>query len=683
MDTIKIGGLTFARSSAAADNRVESANVFEERALNYSGLAFDTLEAELITKSLHGELKDLAGGTPVLLNRNETQYGRYYLKSIKRVGVSNYHVSAVSAMSLLSESDHMGGIYTGQTAENIIRDICGSVPVIVQSPLSSVKLYGWLPLATRRDNLSQVLFALGATVKTDLNGVLRVAGLWNGIIGTIGPERIYQDAGVDYGSKVTQVSVTEHQYLLGGEVTQLFDGATRDGDLITFPGPMYDLTATGFTIWERGANYARVSAGSGKLEGRAYIHNTRQITRDVSPGGTPNVKSVTEATLVSLVNAQSVADRLAAYYKSTETVDAAVVYDGETPGDVLLVHHPYDGKMVKACLESADITLSNTLKAQSRLLVDYIPPKPSAGNYNSMAVLTQDGDWTAPATGLIEAVLIGGGDGGNAGEPGQYGTMGSRYGEGGDGGQPGQYGAGGKIYRVMIQVTAGQRLHAVIGRGGAGGTQASPGGVAGTPTTFGNYSSASGASVPSGFYEETTGRTYATKGADGVAGGKGNGTQDGNNVVYKGQTYYPGSNAGGVSYKNFVAYGGRGGGAAAGANGNPGTEGYMDSGIATGGNGGRGATPVPGENGTVPGQGGGGGHGGGGGGGNGGASGTSGYTWPGDAGSGAPGSNGGAGVNGVLIVYYSLPVQTRGGALVDANKRIVLDAMGRLIVFGG
>ena len=78
---------------------------------------------------------------------------------------------------------------------------------------------------------------------------------------------MYQGPSVKYGSEVTRVIVTEHQYVEGGDEKKLFEGTAQQGDIITFDGPMYGLKVSGFSILEHGANYAKVSAGSGTLTG--------------------------------------------------------------------------------------------------------------------------------------------------------------------------------------------------------------------------------------------------------------------------------------------------------------------------------------------------------------------------------------------------------------------------------
>ena len=75
---------------------------------------------------------------------------------------------------------------------------------------------------------------------------------------------------------------------------------------------------------------------------------------------------------------------------------------------------------MSACLESADITLSNTLKAQEKLLVGYVPPQTGDVSYlDFREVLSGSGEWIPPE-GVTEItyVLFSGAQGGRAGARG-------------------------------------------------------------------------------------------------------------------------------------------------------------------------------------------------------------------------------------------------------------------------
>lgn len=650
----------------------------------------------------------------------------FRVQNIKRVGPKLYEITATSTLGLLTEGQHMGGIYTGQEAEEVILDICGTVPVEIKNNLKKIKLYGWLPIAAPRDNLAQVLFAIGAALKTDLDGVLRVETLWDGISGQVPQDNMYTDANVDYSARITQVIVTEHQYIPWTEEKQLFEGTAQAGDVITFDEPMHDLAAEGFTILASGANWAKVSAGSGTLTGKTYIHNTRQVSKAVQEAGTPNVKTVENATLVSLANSSAVAQRLADYYRCRELIDAPVVYRGESPGDRLATWHPFDKTGVDACLESADITLSNTLKAQEKLLVGYVPPQAGDVEYfDTTEEITEDGEWEVPdGVTEITAVCIGGGWGGYSGYPGDkmsypppdYKNVGSeKYvgynaGYGAEGGLGGAPGSGGRILVGNLNVQPHQKFQAHIGVGGKGGGQSSSGsnvGIEGSPTTFGSFTSADGSPNPSGYTDILTGKVYALQGElSGIAGGKGSGGDPNSSTGYlKGTsiTDRQGNvwSAGNITSSSenavldtggrvYAAQAGRGcgGGPAVGSNGRDGQKGtvsgsdqYGVPSIAIGGASGNGADAVKAEPQLK--QGGFGGHGGHGGGGEGGTGlaviwnpvsidkfsvnrGRPGY-----------GGEGGDGGKGIILLHYRKPKKSPAGQLVDKNNKMVLDRLGR------
>ena len=528
------------------DDDIHSGNMYLAMAL-----MSDALEANTFTATVECADRSIINferNTPLTYSYKGQQRGIFYVQSITRDGPTTYTISATSAIGLLIESLHYGGIYTGQTVAEVLPSICGTVPYVVKTNLRDIALYGWLPVASSRDNLSQVLFAIGASIRTDLDGVLHIETLWDGIVGNIGKDRLYNGAQVNYDAKVTQVVVTEHQYMEGGDEESLFEGTAAEGDIITFDDPMYDLTPSGLTILDSGANYAKVSAGTGTLTGRKYIHNTREVTRAVSQANEPNVITVTDATLVSLVNSVAVAERLVNYYQWTETIESGVVYDGELPGNRSNAWHPYDEEVVSGCLESADVNLSNTLKAEERLLVGYVPPKfEQVVTYDEHELLTGSGEWTVP-DGVTEVriVLIQAGQAGYNGERGGSGGGGGNFprtdsdrkaypspstgesvsvsanitangGSSGQGGTGGQPGSAGKVFQTTISVTPGQSIAYNCGIGG------STNGATGGETTFGESSSASGGVLPVGYTDIVTGITYALPGTSGGTGGAGGG----------------------------------------------------------------------------------------------------------------------------------------------------------------
>lgn len=684
------------------------------------------------------DLTNFTRNTPLYYYHRDKQICISYVQTVDRIGPNKYKFYGTSAIGRLIEQPHAGGIYTGQTAEEVITDICGPVPFEIKNILKKIKLYGWLPYAnppkrSARDNLVQVLFAIGASVRTDLDGVLRIACLWDGVSGNVGREKIYTGASAEYDGIVTQVIVTEHQYVPWTEEKQLFEGTAQAEDIITFDDPMHDLAAEGFTILASGANWAKVSAGSGTLTGKTYIHNTRQVSKAVQTASTPNVKTVENATLVSLVNAQAVADRLALYYRCREQVDASVVYQGESPGDRLATYHPFDKVGVDACLESADITLSNTLKAQEKLLVGFVPPQSGEMEYyDTWEIFTSDGEFLVPfGTTSVRAILVGGGDGGASGEYGEHAkkpvpdyfpdSILSKYftgvfGKGGKGGLPGK---GGKVLSVDADVTPGSVISYKIGKGGKGGIKNSSGSISGTlggDTIFGGYSSKDGVSSPEGMIIPIIDLACSGDGKIGISGGDGSGAKEseaevhkptisiGNSVTdYNGnvwnagypntdlesiQTYFGWMNAPQETRVNSVKS--HGGGAAVGSNGGNGDYGIIVktgnlTGYAYTGVTGKGADAIAPIKAQGYGKGGDGGHGGGGEGGSGRLAIFGGIPdtinlYIGTMSGPGKGSDGADGADGCLILFYRAPKGMNAGQLVDKNNKMVLDRLGRRII---
>lgn len=627
-----------------------------------------------------------AYGDEVEYYHDDVLIGLFYMENLKQLTPTTWEISCVSAVGLLENQKHYGGIYTGQTFEQVAADIIGgAVSYVIDQELRSIAVYGWLPIATRRSNLQQLLFAEGISLKKTSEGQLWFTALSDSAPVYIPEERLYMNGDIDFGSPATLVTVTEHTYTVystdpetvlfeGEAVADTFTtpkGAVVSGVLVTFESPMHNLSITSATILESGVNYAVISGSSGcRLVGKAYTHTTRVLTRGSAPKSRElvnqkdNEVSVTEATLVSLVNSENVADRMMNYYGKARSVNNGVVVQGERPGDAVSFTTPF-GEAASGFIESFNITMSKILKAVGTMIVDYVPSSP--GNYYShFAVLTTDQTWTVPAEAKdkIRAVLIGGAKGGWSGCKGERGggATSSSYGSPGKGGLPGQGADGGNIFNVTIPVTKNQTFVVRLGKGGAGGVMNADGtsgeGQAGGATTFGSYSSASGVPSDTGFVNTMSGVYYALPGKAGIAGGEAQHKDESRpSITYKGMQYLAGNGPGEMdSSHGQRAYGSLGSGAAAGVHGLDGLDGQADDnnghGFARGADGPKGAKPVAADPASGIACGGNGGHGGGGGGGGGPATGDQQYTWSGSGGDGGDGGDGSPGTDGCVIVFW-------------------------------
>ncbi len=621
VNTMVYNGKTYDRIRRAKCNKSESISlsslpvdtltveVVDERHWNFPLAAPDQLPLAVegypvVTKLSSEELDKYQYGSVVQYYHDGVLVGKFYLEKIEQVGKWDWKFSCVSDMGMLLSSEHYGGLYNGAKAKAVIADIIGGIiPYTLSTELEEAEIYGWLPKATRRDNLRDVLFAIGAQVVRDGNGnAIFRPYVAEPVPYEVLPTAFYKTGGsVTQGTPATQAILTEHAYAARttDETVTLFDGEIVGEDIITpkgqkvngiivvFDEPHYDLQVTSAQLLESGVNYAVLGTGAyGALTGKRYTHTQRTLSREGKHRGTPNVVRSSKCTLVNIRNSPSVADRLIAFYGYATKVRMDLVLTTQKPGDFVKFTDPY-GRLQTGYISNLDIVMSKTMKAKATVICDFIPPV-DIPMYLHHEFFFANTTWKVPkGVDSVRVVCIGGGPGGASGiqgEPnatnsqvhnrGPHQTSGSgttKYNsyiqsraptQGGKGGGPGVGSVGGKVFSTTIKVTEGQQIAVTIGAGGTGGVCTGNGSVAGNPggaTTFGSITSEDGNSVPNGYLEEVTGETYAGKGEDGIAGGDGVtgygelgpnsfwGDQQLNflytvpaGVVYKGVTYNPG-----------------------------------------------------------------------------------------------------------------------------------------------
>lgn len=613
-------------------------------------------------------------GTPVWYYSNNKLVGKFYAQQATRSSKYLFNIVAVSAVGILDGQQHLGGLYTGQSFKDVAAEIIGGAFTFTcADEVANIAVYGWLPIATKRENLHQLLFAYGVKLEKTAGGEVNFAFPNILMEKNIPDSRIFLGGQITYNAPATKAEITEHAFvsLPSDKEVTLFDNTAdevADNTFVAFQeAPVYDLVTSGtLVVISSGVNWAIVS-GVGTLTAKAYTHVTRVSFKTTGKTKAEKVVSVTDATLVSVLNSRNVANRVLSYYNSAKTIVADIVVEGERPGDRVKFNDPYN-EPTTAFVQSMDISATSFLKANCELVANYTP-EGQGNNYSSAVLLTGSGRYTFPSgTESAVAVLISEGSGGAAGGRGHDGTNQLYFGggEGGEGGVKGTGGEGGRILVVALDKPAGTFNYKCGSGVGLGGIPAEefdeiPGSV-GADTTFGSYTTASGIASSNGYVNLFTGEIYALPGSDGVDGGRGaDESSDGTDVVFNGKTYKPGKQGKTATAQNSWneahGEGGYGGGPAAGRNGGKGEDGRASvSGQVDfngrGGNGGKGATPVDGKNAVQYGGGGNGGHGGGGGGNGGSGSGTDTggipYGVPGD---GGLGSKGGDAAPGCILIY--------------------------------
>lgn len=667
---------------------------------DYDGM--ETTDGYVLNGYWNENPADVPYGTPCWHYVDGEMTRKLYIDHIERTAVDKWKISAMSIIGVLDAQPHRGGVYTGKSVAEVLREFFGGEVIgtesgfthitggiadcLVEDEVAATTVHGLLPYSdSKRDNLHQLIFAYCINMTSNANGDIVFSYLrTTDTPQLIPPDRIYIGGTVSYEQPVTDVELTEYTYIFDetAEREDVYDNTTAphiEGEaLVVFDPPINPETieVSETTMLVRDAN--EVSAyvtGNGIISAIPYQVQERIITRsnDVTP--VKKTVSVSGVTLVNPLNSTNVMDKVYEFYTQKKLVRSSIVVDKEKPGELYEFYNPYK-ELTSGFIHRMRWSTTSLTKADCEIITNFTPLG-TMTNLRNAVMLTGSGIWPVPPAikerdnPYIRVTLIGGGCGGHGGYSGEESK--AKPDSPGQGGAGGEGGHGGKVLTVEIDVSEIESFVFNCGEGGEGG-ESDTEGVDGTGTVFGVYTSENGAVAPGGVMNLINGKFFARTGKTGLtgaAGGQGATSlamtptpteilaygQAGESFTAKDETWAGGdggsskiASAGGYTGWSFGA---GGGGAAYGAEGEDGMDGYVEWGAVIGGFGGTGATAtVPGTDAQYPGNGGDGGHGGGGGG----APGTAGFshgTCPaGEVGVGGQGSKGGTGAPGAVLIYY-------------------------------
>ena len=470
---------------------------------------------------------------------------------------------------------------------------------------------GWLPVATKRELLYYLLFAMSLNMRSNSSGNLVIGGLSDVEVGNIPDSDIYMSGTEKPVEKTKTIAVTEHVYTQTTTSAVVFDNTTAaqpmTNAIVQFenaPVVSSSITPNGLTVTAQNCNAAIVT-GNGTLTATLIDHARVVHEYVVSPDLDGRDVNVSSDTLITYLTVQNVMDRLKAFYNNTVTrIDNAIVYGGQQCGNKYLFNSPF-GDAVSAFLSKISASVSTFAKLMCIFYKNYVPPV-IGSTYSNYVLLTGSGTWTVPAgVTQFKAVLIGGGNGGDSGFAGEDGPKMTYMSTTtpAEGGSYGANGAGGKIYEVDVTSPAASYNYS-CGTGGSGGAvcsshNANNAGSAGGNTTFGLNSSASGYTYANGHQNLLNGLVYGGNlipwNANSGSGGDGGWIevdQDNNLTYHDGENAYnyrTGATYQGGATSQWVSWNGRLGGGGGGASASGDGESPLTVDYTNGGAGGKGA----------------------------------------------------------------------------------------------
>ena len=563
--------------------------------------------------------------------------------------------------------------------------------------IDNIPVYGWIDITTKREALHQLLFASGVILKKDENGSLLFTYPTNSVAGEIPAERIYDEGSEEQFGHTNVIELTEHSYYYDSsvEAEEIYnnqDAPASGGYYAEFSSRPAATRSSpdSIRVLEDNCN-AAVIYGSGTMTGKLYVHGEATVSKAVADYPDGSTLTISDATLVTMLNSAAVMDKLAAYYGKGRKIKNSVIHEDETCGLNYDFINPFNEEET-GFLVAMTQTPSGIMRSECDFVCGYKVPAAGNVDYTNFVLLTGSGTWTVPEEVFekdvprIRVVIIGGGAGGESGFAGADGQSTKGTSTAAEGGLAGNFGTGGNVYDVVIDNPAAAYDY-VCGVGGEGGAintskETNNPGSLGTDSTFtdgvSSWSSESGFPVEGGYRNFFTGKFLAAQNIP----NDWNSEDDFGIIVI---SYFRGGNGGCITYNHSEGYahynapgacyftidgnqkvsaggstgndysvdggfyttGGMGGGGAAGGAGGKGGNG----GKSKSGSGGKGAdaTAIPAK--EVNGNGGWGGFGGGGGG----SSGVVSQYVSGSAGAGGAGGyggKGGDGGDGCILIYY-------------------------------
>ena len=273
-------------------------------------------------------------------------YHNGHLKATMFVGSSNrtsrsmWNVKAEDYIGLMDAVVFLGDIYVNKVAYDLLEEIfaTANVPYKINPELKSVVLSGHIPITTCRNALMQIAFATQNAVVTAESDVVNVVNLNDDLKQTIPRNRVMSGATFNEDSVITEAEITIHSYMPKDTVAENAiiaynskDSGVGTNIMVKFSEPLHSLyTLNDGEIVESSANYAIINARANnfRLIGYSYEHTTitAKKRRDaVNVLTAENVVSITDATMVSATNAETVLNSCYDWLSKQSSVNLRIV----------------------------------------------------------------------------------------------------------------------------------------------------------------------------------------------------------------------------------------------------------------------------------------------------------------------------------------------------------------------
>ena len=106
------------------NNEIKECNIESEVDLIGNELTVDTAEFEVVCND--ASIRMIPYATSIRIYNQDSLLGKFYSTEIERIKTNAYKVKAVSAIGILQHETFYGGMYNGETFEDVMRWVIGT-----------------------------------------------------------------------------------------------------------------------------------------------------------------------------------------------------------------------------------------------------------------------------------------------------------------------------------------------------------------------------------------------------------------------------------------------------------------------------------------------------------------------------------------------------------------------------
>lgn len=325
---LKLRSIKFGFQSEILGNRIKNIKISQK--INPISTNIPISSSDISLSSVLEIQENFSVREIMKIYNNDTLIGKFFISEANKINKSQWNIRVVDYISLLDTNDFVGGIYENKNAGELLTEIFESanVPFSISESLSEKTVSGYIPYTSCRNALQQVLIAIGAFATTAYSQNVDIIEIDETISAEIPLSQIMTGQSVDTETELTELEIYMHKYEETLDETSLFKSDTVTNFVkIIFSEPIHSLSITNGEILESGTNYAIINCQNEcELVGKKYKHT--QTAKSIKKDGyiiSPNKKTISEATLISIDNIDNVLNLCYNYLRRNNSAKSKIV----------------------------------------------------------------------------------------------------------------------------------------------------------------------------------------------------------------------------------------------------------------------------------------------------------------------------------------------------------------------